>query len=78
MSKIYLELTHFNRRQTQDGRRIRWGDHFLPNKFIKRSLECGVAFTKQLLSEGWWRTPDTQKGSPISSKGDSAKYKRQK
>ena len=29
-------------------------------------------------SEHWWRTPGTQKGSPISSVGDRTKYKRQK
>ena len=27
-------------------------------------------------SEHWWRTPDTQKGSPFSSKGGRTKYKR--
>ena len=29
-------------------------------------------------SEGWQRTPGIQKGSPFSSKGNRAKYKRQK
>ena len=55
-----------------------WGDHFLPHKFIKRSFECWAMSTKQLLdaSRGcWWRTPGTQKGSPISSKGGEVKVK---
>ena len=29
-------------------------------------------------SECWWRTPGTQKGSPISSKGGGRKFKRRK
>ena len=29
---------------------IGWGDHFLPHKFTKRSLECWATSTKQLLN----------------------------
>ena len=31
---------------------IRQGDHFLPHKFIKRSIECWATSTKQLLNAG--------------------------
>ena len=36
------------------------------NNFHKTTSEC------------WWRTPGTQKGSPISSKGGGRKFKRRK
>ena len=32
--------------------RIEWGDHFLPDKFIKKSLELRTNSTKQLLNAG--------------------------
>ena len=37
------------RRRSQDGGKIGWGDHFLPYKFIKRTIERWANFTKQLL-----------------------------
>ena len=36
----------------EDGGGIRRGDHFLPHKFIKRTLERWVNSTKQLLNTG--------------------------
>ena len=39
------------------GRRIEWGDHFLPNKFIERSFECWANSTKQLLNIGGEHQP---------------------
>ena len=38
--------------QSQDSGGIGRGDHFLPYKLIKRSLECGATFTKQVLNTG--------------------------
>ena len=38
--------------QSQDGREIGWGDHFLPHKLIKRSFGCWATSTKQLLNTG--------------------------
>ena len=38
--------------QSQDGREIGWGHHFLPKRFIKRSFECWATSTKQLLNTG--------------------------
>ena len=38
--------------QSQNGRGIGRGDHFLPNKFIKRSFECWATSTEQLLNSG--------------------------
>ena len=38
--------------RSQDGRGIGWVDHFLPNKFIKRSFKCWATSTKQLLNAG--------------------------
>ena len=38
--------------QSQDGLGIGWGDHFLPHKFIKRSIECLATSTKQILNAG--------------------------
>ena len=35
--------------RSQDGRGIGWGDHFLPYKFIERTIEHRANFTKQLL-----------------------------
>ena len=35
--------------RSQDGRGIGRGDHFLPNKFIQRTIERRANFTKQLL-----------------------------
>ena len=34
---------------SQDGGGIEWGDHFLPYKFIERTIERRANFTKQLL-----------------------------
>ena len=34
------EMETENRGKSYDGRGIGWGDHFLPHRFIKRSLEC--------------------------------------
>ena len=42
-SKIYF------RGRSQDGRGTGWGDHFLPYKFIERTIHCRANFTKQLL-----------------------------
>ena len=36
----------------QDGGGTGQEDHFLPNKFIKRSFECWTTSTKQLLNAG--------------------------
>ena len=36
----------------EDGGEIGRGDHFLPNKFIKRTFECSENSTKQLLNAG--------------------------
>ena len=36
----------------EDGGGIRWGDHFLPHKFIKRTFRHWVNSTKQLLNAG--------------------------
>ena len=41
------------RRRSQDGGGIGRGDHFLPNKFIKRIIERRANFTKQLLIASW-------------------------
>ena len=38
--------------RSYDGGRIGLGDHSLPHKFIKRSLECWATATKQLLNAG--------------------------
>ena len=54
----------------QESRGIGWEDHFLPHKFIKRSFECWVTSTEQLLNSG--------RGSPFSLKGGRIKYKRQR
>ena len=35
--------------RSQDGRGIGWGDHFLPYKFIERTIERWANFTKQFL-----------------------------
>ena len=35
--------------RSHDGRGIGWGDHFLPYKFIERTIERRANFTKQLL-----------------------------
>ena len=35
-----VSIKGLERGQSQDGRGIGWGDHFIPHKFIKRSLEC--------------------------------------
>ena len=40
------------RRRSQDAGGIGWGYQFLPHKFIKRSFECWVSSTKQLLNTG--------------------------
>ena len=37
------------RGRSQDGKGIGQGDHFLPYKFIKRTIECRENFTKELL-----------------------------
>ena len=39
--------------RSQDGRGIGQGDHFLPYKFIKRTIERRANFTKQLLITSW-------------------------
>ena len=39
--------------RSQDGRGIGWGDHFLPYKFIKRTIERRANFRKQLLIASW-------------------------
>ena len=39
--------------RSQDGRGIGWGDHFLPYKFIERTIERWANFTKQLLIPSW-------------------------
>ena len=39
--------------RSQDAGGIRWGDHFLPYRFIKRTIECWANFTKQLLIASW-------------------------
>ena len=39
--------------RSQDGRGIGWGDHFLPYKFVERTTERWVNFTKQLLIASW-------------------------
>ena len=36
----------------EDGGGIRWGDHFLPHKFIKRTFQPWINSTKQLLNAG--------------------------
>ena len=36
----------------EDDKGIGWGDHFLPEKFIKRSFECWTNSTEQLLNAG--------------------------
>ena len=53
--------------------------------FIKRSFEdhslkdhLMLSNLDKTTSEHWRRTPGTQKGSPLFSKGGRAKYKRQK
>ena len=38
--------------QYQDGGGLGWGDHLLPDKFIKRSYEFGATSTKQLINTG--------------------------
>ena len=38
-----------NRRRSQDGGGLGWGDHSLSYKFIKRITEHRANFTKQLL-----------------------------
>ena len=65
------------RGRSQGGRRIGPGDHFLPHKFIKRSI-CMLSSFHKTTSECWRWMPGTQKGSPFSSKKVRAKYKRQK
>ena len=65
------------RGRSQGGGRIGRGDHFLPHKFIKRSI-CMLSSFHKTTSECWRRMPGTQKGSPFSSKKVRAKYKRQK
>ena len=49
--KQQLELCMGGRRQ--DGGGIGRGDHFLPYKFIERTIECRANFTKQLLIAIW-------------------------
>jgi len=44
-----LNASRGERGDSQDGGGIRWGDHFFPYKFIKRSFEFT---TKQLLNAG--------------------------
>ena len=51
-SKCYLFYEFFEGGRSQGGRGIGRGDHFLPHKFIKRSFECWVTSTKQLLNAG--------------------------
>ena len=36
----------------QDGRRVGGGDHFLPDRYIKRSPACGATTTEQFLNAG--------------------------
>ena len=38
--------------QSQDGRGIGQGEHFIHQKFVRRSFECGATSTKQLLNAG--------------------------
>ncbi|XDA70186.1 hypothetical protein R6Z07M_000551 [Ovis aries] len=71
-SKIKQFLKHSLGGRSQDGREIGRGDHFLPHKFIKRSFERRANTTKQLNTG---RTPGTQKGSPLSSKGGGSVVK---
>ena len=47
MFKLVLEKAEEER--SQDGRGIGQGDHFLPYKFIERTIECRANFTKQFL-----------------------------
>ena len=55
-SNIYLlwdlritSLKNSAKWRSQDGGGIGWGDHFLPYKFIERTIERWANFTKQLL-----------------------------
>ena len=38
--------------RSQDGGGVGWGEHFLPQKFIKRAFKRRVNSTKQLLNAG--------------------------
>ena len=64
-------------RQSQNGRGIGRGDHFLPQQIHQKIMWMLSNFHKTT-SECWLRTPGSEKGSPISSKGGRTKYKRQK
>ena len=45
-------LYELKKKKKQDGRGIGQGDHFLPDKCIKRTFKCWVNSTKQLLNAG--------------------------
>ena len=49
---IFLKLFQKLKREVKDGKGIGRGDHFLPHKFIKRSIESWTNTTKQLLNAG--------------------------
>ena len=51
--------------QSQDGRGIGWGDHFLPHKFIKRSIECLATSTKQILNTGGGHQAPRKAAQPL-------------
>ena len=52
----------WNRRDLQDGRGVRHGDHLPPHKYIKNTSTCGTTPTEHLLNAG--RRPQTsQKGT---------------
>ena len=64
------------RGRSEDGRGIGQGDHFLPYKFIERTIERWANFTKQLLTASRrFQAEITQKSSPSSLKGGRTKYK---
>ena len=49
-SEVILEhMKIVCQRRSQDGRGLGQADHFLPYKFIGRTIECRSNFTKQLL-----------------------------
>ena len=54
---------------SQDGGGIGWGDHFLPHKFIQRSLECWATSIKELLNAGRGHQAHTEAAQSLQKEG---------
>ena len=70
-----ININHI-RRDLQDGRGVRHGDHLPPHKYIRNISTCGTAPTEHLLNAG--RRPQTSQNAGNSPRTWVGQKKKEK